>query len=112
MSIYKTKRLVPFSKEDMEDCCLCADSPPMTLVNMFEYIYGEELWSIIKNIKGHPKVSKRTADIIIDCLCNHFPKQKQEIMMLWVNNGFSVDETVENWCIQLTDYSIIEAEQE
>lgn len=106
MKKYKTDRQVQFLMDDIQRCCIFAKNPQEALLNMFKFIYGKELWGIIQQLQGYPKVSKQTAKEIINCLRTIFPDQKHEILMMWVNNGFSVDKEMGLYFVKLTDYEL------
>jgi len=77
------------------------------LMNIYKRVYNFIDWNKIENIHGFPKVNQKTAQFIIGQISSIEKNRKGEMMMMWVNQGFSIDDTLKDWEVKLTVFSII-----
>ena len=101
------EKLVKFSKAKIEEvidrnrkCSIEED-----FVNLYKAVYDE--WDKIKTITGYPKANHKTTECIVGSLANKHSDQKSEVMINWVNKGFSCDDTLDDWNIKLAPYELI-----
>ncbi len=70
-------------------------------------------WDWVKSVQvGAVQVSKETAEYIIGRLKDVLPGQRQAVMMLWLNYGWSINESLPNWRCQINFNKIRYNEEE
>ena len=56
-------------------------------------------------IDGYPSANLKTVDFIINSLAEKHADYKSEVMMQWVNKGFSRNDKIDDWRVKLAPYS-------
>jgi hypothetical protein len=70
-------------------------------------------WDWLESMKlGVVQISGRTAEVIIGTLQKTFPNEKQKIIMLWMNYGFSVNPDIEDFKVRLDFDKLLYKEEE
>jgi hypothetical protein len=80
------------------------------LLETYKLVYEKiqkGLWQNISSVEGYPKVSLNTTKYILQQMKKALPDQSQRVMMLWLNNGFSTDEQMEDWKVKPAPFRII-----
>jgi len=99
--------MIDFDKETISMICEKHDSdhPDSLLLELYKHVYGKT-WKKIKYLIGYPKVSKTTAEFILGKMQNKCSNYKNELMMIWVDKGFGIDENIMNWKLQPAKYEL------
>ncbi len=59
-------------------------------------------WDCAKQTKiGSIKISKTTAEYIINRLIKICPEENQKIQLIWLNYGWSIDNTIPEWSYKI-----------
>jgi hypothetical protein len=102
--IYKKERimekLIDFNETKIEEIVRGASTPEEALLGLYKACYTKEEWDACKQLVGHPKASRKTVDSILQTMQSVFPENKQAIMMMWVNLGFSMNPDMEDWKVE------------
>ena len=74
-----------------------ADSPGNALVAAYKTVYPN--FDDLPGPIPFGRANRETNDKILTALMDKFPGERVGVGFMWINNGFSVDETVENGLI-------------
>jgi len=102
------KKIVKLEKEEIEKM-FKVDGVKSTdvIVNLFELVYGKELFEKIKKINGHPKINEETNKQFFRLFIDLDEQNKVDHFKggPWLNYGFSsVDnEHLEDWEVEVND---------
>ena len=103
---------IKMDKETLENVIL----PIGEVNNITEGIVNLNKWAIphwdwVDSVPvGSVKVNINTVGHILDRLKELFPDQKQEVMMIWLNYGWSVQSDLKDWMCRI-DFSKIEYQE-
>ena len=71
------------------------------ILNLYKFVFPD--WDKIKNIEHWPAVNRKTALFIMDNATGN----KHDFNMVWLNKGFSCDDTMPDWKVSTKKTKII-----
>lgn len=73
---------------------------------MYRHLYGDE-WDDVKKLKGFPRAGKEVSNEIWKKAVAIDREKHPDVMPggLWLNNGFSTDETLDPWEVVPCEYA-------
>ena len=104
-NLIKIKNL-KFSEEEMNDFF---EYKYDNFIDLYSFIYNNvypTLWDSIKKVSQYPKCNQKTAEYIIGRIKKI--EKNTNIMFIWVNKGFSVDNTLEDFEFKVAPFKIKE----
>lgn len=96
----------PLSKEQIDEMALGGGQTDF-LLRLYRYAFGD-LWDRITKVHGYPKVSKATWSYLCDAAISIDKDRHPGVMPggLWLNNGFTVDESLPDWVVSLNGVKV------
>jgi hypothetical protein len=92
--------LKPLSKEVIDSFEEGAHSQADFVLGLYRYAFGS-LWDNITSLDGYPSVSSKTWLYVCECAIRVDKRFHPEVLAggLWMNRGFSTDDSIEEWAV-------------
>jgi len=81
-----------------------AETPIEGLTNLYKAVFPN--WEEIKTLTGFPKVNRETAYRILGIFRRTFPNDGNGIVLMWLNNGFGIDESLADYEVKPCGYEV------
>jgi hypothetical protein len=90
----------------IEHSITTAETPIEGLINLYKAVFPN--WETIKTLTGFPKVNRETAYHILRTFRKTFPNEGNGIVLMWLNNGFGIDESLADYEVKPCEYEVAE----
>jgi len=94
---------IPFSKTIINN--ICDKSPDVVTAFLNLYKFAIPAFDQVKQIKGFPLISEKTAEYCLDKL-HEKTNDPWEVNSLWLNKGFSSEHGISDWEISTENIPI------
>ena len=95
------KRIIKLPKAKIDEIFLSATNENNALVSLYRASVPE--FDKAKKLLGFPTISRNTAIYIIDKFKELSKNDDVQINLLWLNKGFSSDENMKDWIVDLSE---------
>ena len=85
---------------------ICAETPDVFQAFLNLYKYAVPAFDQVKQIKGFPLISEKTAEYCLNKL-HEKTTDPWEVNSLWLNKGFSSDHEMPDWKISIKNMELI-----
>ena len=95
------KRIIKLPKAKIDEIFLSATDENNAMVSLYRASVPE--FDKAKKLLGFPTISRNTAIYIIDKFKELSKNDDVQINLLWLNQGFSSDENMKDWIVDLSE---------
>ena len=95
------KRIIKLPKAKIDEIFLSATDENNAMVSLYRASVPE--FDKAKKLLGFPTISRNTAIYIIDKFKELSKNDDVQINLLWLNKGFSSDENMKDWIVDLSE---------
>ena len=94
-------------KIDIEECFVDTSDTAEVIVKLYKMVFPN--WDNIKKINRWPKIGKEVSEFLWDKFISFDKKYHPRSMagMTWMNKGFSTDDSLPPWGINIKDCEVI-----